>query len=191
METKKISDEEIRVSVTKDDSDRLRIELGRSQNVLDKAQIDNLSRERLIEYICQIRHIANQTESVKHLVEGFNAKILKFGVIGAEAKSAEEVKKQTESTQGSTDMATILIKMLQEMEKRREEDSVRLKEDMARLKEEEIKKQKLREEDIARDIARAKEEEIKKDKLREEDLAREKEEESKKDKIREEDIKRQ
>src|SRR3989442_8654468 len=165
METKKISDEEIRVSVTKDDSDRLRIELGRSQNVLDKAQIDNLSRERLIEYICQIRHIANQTESVKHLVEGFNAKILKFGVIGAEAKSAEEVKKQTESTQGSTDMATILIKMLQEMEKRREEDSVR-------AKEEEIKKQKLREEDIARDMARAKEEEIKKQKLREEDIAR-------------------
>src|SRR2546425_7775235 len=79
MEAKKVSDEDIRVSISKDDTERLRVELGRTQTVLDKAQIDSLPREKLLEYVFQIRRIADQTESVKHKVEGFNPKAVKKG----------------------------------------------------------------------------------------------------------------
>ena len=96
MEGKGVTDEAIRVSTTKDDTERLRVELGRAQNILDKSQIDNLSREALIEYVCQVRRIANQTESVKHQVEGFNSRRTKFGVVGAGAKGAEETVKPQE-----------------------------------------------------------------------------------------------
>src|SRR2546425_388274 len=144
MEAKKVSDEDIRVSISKDDTERLRVELGRTQTVLDKAQIDSLPREKLLEYVFQIRRIADQTESVKHKVEGFNPKVVKKGGAGAEVESA----------QGSSEITTILVKMIQEMEQRRIDD-------MTRGREEESKREKLRIE-----------EETKKDKLREEDILR-------------------
>ena len=136
MEGKVVTEELIRISVGKHPSDRLRAEILGAQNSLDKAQVESLSRERLIEYACQLRSLANQTESVKNLIEGFNPKITKWG--GGEIEAAEGGAKPEVGTLGAIDMASVLMKMLQNMEdqvkRQREEDMKKKRSEIKKLK---------------------------------------------------------
>src|SRR3954469_26010564 len=109
MSDKKTLEDAIRVSVGKDANERLRAEILAGQNVLDKAQLESLPRDRLVEYACQLRSLSNQTESVKSFVEGFNSKKIKWdgGKGGAAEGGAAEGGAQLEAgTLGATEMAS-------------------------------------------------------------------------------------
>src|SRR3989442_271055 len=177
MEGKKVTEEDIRVSVGKDSTDRLRAEILDAQNVLDKAQVGSLSRDRLIEYVCQLRSLADQTERVQNVTGGFNPKIVKWD--GGKVGAAEGGAKPEVGTLGATDMASVLIKMLQNMEdqaKRQIEEEVKREEKRG----EEIKKQK-----EERDA------EIKRQEKREEDWRQEKIDERKRREQREDDFQKE
>src|SRR5437867_7935640 len=141
MEGKKVTEEDIRVSVGKDSTDRLRAEILDAQNVLDKAQIGSLSRDRLIEYVCQLRSLADQTERVQNMIEGFNPKIVKWD--GGKVGAAEGGAKPEVGTVGAADMASVLMKMLQNMDEQAKRQKEEHDQEVKRQKEErdqEIKK---------------------------------------------------
>src|SRR5206468_1665940 len=73
-----VTEESVRLSVSKDNNERLKNELIHFQDVLDQSQISVLSREKLIDLVVVLRLMNNSTESVKSMIKNFDPKKAKF-----------------------------------------------------------------------------------------------------------------
>src|SRR6267154_3637492 len=166
-----ISEEVIRASVTKDSTERLKSEMGIAQNYFDAAQIDVMSRDKLISYVTHLSGMCNQTESVTTLIVEFDPKLVKVGVVGKGISEVKEVEQKLSvaTGQGSGDMSGMLFALLQNMNKR--DEDARKREDefkimMLKNEEERIKREdevrKVNEEKDAEKVKR--EDELRKNK---------------------------
>src|SRR6267154_4527553 len=90
--------DDIRKSVQKDDTLRLQKEIQVGQTVFDADQISKLRRSQLVDYVTTLRFLANQTESVKSIVPGFDPKTVKFTSDPVKVTAGEATKAETEQT---------------------------------------------------------------------------------------------
>ena len=67
-----MDDADLKMSVTKDNTERLRAELKVGQNVFTDNVVDAMERRELIEHVVTLRRLAGQTTAVRAVVPGFS-----------------------------------------------------------------------------------------------------------------------
>src|SRR5437867_3742450 len=124
-----ITEESVRLSASRDSTDRLKNELINFQDVLDQSQISVLSRDKLIDLVVVLRLMHNSTESVKIMTKSFDPKKARFEL--TKLKGNVETN-PFGGADGGADVMTLLLILVQSMTQQRQDEIKQLQDEIVR-----------------------------------------------------------